>query len=277
MAREARLLGTSGYMHIYSRGVNKQDIFYKARDYRFFLETLSDLSQEMGFDVIAYCLMPNHYHLVIYDADRRFSTIVKRLSISYSMHFNICYSRTGPLFQGRFGGKPIEDLRYLLTVVRYVHMNPQRAGICRMSDYKWSSYTEYLHSCVSGTADPGTVGSGTVNSRIVDSGQNAHGKVGICNVDTVLNLFGGVKEFEDFHTIEDFDSHRELEGSELSDEDAIKIVCDVIQEDNPAAISNYSKKLRDNAIREIRELGVRNKQLSRVTGLSIYVVQHVHK
>ena len=260
MAREARLLGASGYMHIYSRGINRQDIFYRARDYRFFLETLSDLSQEMGFDVIAYCLMPNHYHLVIYDADKRFSTIVKRLSISYSMHFNTCYSRTGSLFQGRFGGKPIEDLRYLLTVVRYVHMNPEKAGICRMRDYKWSSYTEYLHSD--------------------DSYTNAHdkeGKEGICNVDTVLDLFGGVREFEAFHSVDDIDYHGELEGSELCDEDAIKIVCDVIQEDNPAAICNYSKKLRDDAIRKIREAGVKNKQLSRVTGLSIYIVQHVHK
>ena len=114
MSRAPRLLGRSGFMHIYSRGVNKQDIFLKKTDYNYFLEKLSALSDEMGFEILAYCLMPNHYHLVLFDENARYSTIIKRLSTSYVMHFNNKYSRVGPLFQGRFCGKPIEDDIYLM-------------------------------------------------------------------------------------------------------------------------------------------------------------------
>lgn len=247
MSRRARIIGGSGYMHIYARGINRQDIFLKQSDYSYFLKVLSGLSCEMGFDIVAYCLMPNHFHLIIYDKDRRFSKIIKRLSISYAMHFNAVYERVGPLFQGRFGSKSIEDIDYLMTVVRYVHFNPEKAGICKMDGYKWSSYKEYLNGS------------------------------DICSTGTILQLFGGVNEFREYHMVKDNDAHKELEGMEISDEEAVTIVCNVINDSNPEALQNYSNKKRDMYIKEIRECGISTKQLSRITGLSIYVIRHVPK
>ena len=247
MSRTPRLLGRSGFMHIYSRGVNKQDIFLKKTDYNYFLEKLSALSDEMGFEVLAYCLMPNHYHLVLFDENARYSTIIKRLSTSYVMHFNNKYSRVGPLFQGRFCGKPIEDDIYLMTVIKYVHMNPQKAGICKMQEYKWSSYQEYV------------------------LGRK------ICNTDKVINLFGGIVEFMKMHNTEDIATHAELENEKPSDEEAVKIICSILKDDNPTSLVNYSRQKRDMFITEIKNMGIQNQQLARVTGLSMYVIRHVRK
>lgn len=246
MSRVPRLIGKSGFMHIYSRGVNKQDIFLRNSDYSFFLKKLKDLSEELEFDLIAYCLMPNHYHLVIFDEKRQYSTIIKRLSISYAMHFNVTYERVGPLFQGRFCGKPIENEGYLKTVIRYIHLNPEKAGICSMKLYKWSSYKEYVQ------------------------GQY------ICRTEKVLSVFGGLVKFTAFHEIGDDELHEELEGNDITDEEAIRVVCAVIKEENPVAITQFCKEKRDKCIEEIKKLGIQSKQLSRITGLSIFVIRHVH-
>ena len=84
MSRYIRNIGNNGYVHIVKRGINHQDVFIDARDYEYFIKLLTDLKNEMQFEVIAYCLMSNHMHLLIYDNQLRFSVIVQRLYTKYA-------------------------------------------------------------------------------------------------------------------------------------------------------------------------------------------------
>ena len=116
-----------------------------------------------------------------------------------------------------------------------------------MQEYKWSSYQEYV------------------------LGRK------ICNTDKVINLFGGIVEFMKMHNKEDIATHAELENEKPSDEEAVKIICSILKDDNPTSLVNYSRQKRDMFITEIKNMGIQNQQLARVTGLSMYVIRHVRK
>ena len=87
--------------------------------------------------------MGNHVHLLLKDAVQQLDLIMKKIACSYAWYFNWKYERVGHLFQDRFKSEPVEDDRYYLTVLRYIHQNPHKAGIAATDDYKWSSYSEY--------------------------------------------------------------------------------------------------------------------------------------
>jgi len=137
----------NGYYHIYNRGVNKQEIFNNPQDHEVFLHFLkryltpfSSLSKDERFlkfqptwrtdihkkvKLIAYCLMPNHFHLLVKQFVREGMTeFMRALSNSYVRYFNETYERIGPLFQGRFKAVLIETTPYLLHLTRYIHLNP---------------------------------------------------------------------------------------------------------------------------------------------------------
>ena len=88
MARQARKLSDSGYMHVIVRGIGRQLLFETAEDHTFYLETLKQYSQAVGVTVCAYCLMENHVHLLMYDPEQRIPTLMKKLGIRYSYYFN---------------------------------------------------------------------------------------------------------------------------------------------------------------------------------------------
>ena len=145
---------TSGNLyHIYNRGVNKQKIFFSERNYHFFIYRLNEYFRNYAI-CYAYCLMPNHYHLLIEVIDESFvSKGLHRLMVSYSKAVNIEQGRVGPLFQGRFQAILIEDQIQFLDCIRYIHLNPVKAGFVR-TPIEWpnSSYLLYLNtksdSCV---------------------------------------------------------------------------------------------------------------------------------
>lgn len=128
MPRGKRLLGSSGYMHIVARGINRQDIFFDDNDRKSFMNIMLHLRKEMDFDITAYCLMDNHVHLIIHDEKKRFSLIMKRLLICYVYHFNEKYNRTGHLFENRFKSECIESIRYLAAAVKYYTTILKRPG-----------------------------------------------------------------------------------------------------------------------------------------------------
>ena len=143
----------SGIYHVMMRGVNKQRIFERDGDYKLFLNRLWGLVDPVDDNgmhvpalchVYAYCLMPNHVHLLLRERSESVSQCVKRLSVSYAQYYNNRYERVGHLFQGRFRSEPVGDMAYFVTLLRYIHQNPVKAGICsRVEDYRWSSWSEY--------------------------------------------------------------------------------------------------------------------------------------
>jgi|SRR3990167_933143 len=138
-----------GYYHIYSRGIEKRTIFLDRADNQRFLSRLKDYKKRHQITVLAYCLMPNHYHLLIrQDSDEPLSAFLQRLNVAYSMYFNKRYERVGPLFQGRFKTKLIDSDEYLLHLSRYIHLNPKEILSSQKSlrNYPWFSYRAYLNS-----------------------------------------------------------------------------------------------------------------------------------
>lgn len=146
MAREARRLSETGIYHVIFRGVNRYDIFEEDKDYEKILEIISDLKEIMKFEIYVYCLMSNHVHLIIKEANMRdISLIMQRMLTRYAGWYNRKYERSGILIANRFKSEPVETDEYLLTLSRYIHQNPVKAGIStRIDNYKWSSFKEYL-------------------------------------------------------------------------------------------------------------------------------------
>lgn len=155
----------NGYYHVYNRGVEKRTIFEDERDFQFFLFllkkfllpkelweklpegvpewSLGELAKEI--DLLAYCLMPNHFHLLIKQKTGKGMTkLMGKLGTTYGMYFNKKYKRVGSLFQGVYKAARIETDAQLKHVSRYIHLNSIELGIGKPEDYPYSSYPVYL-------------------------------------------------------------------------------------------------------------------------------------
>ena len=121
MPRTPREKSPSGIYHIMMRGINRQSIFSDDEDNEKFLTTLSDCKELCGFELYGYCLMGNHVHLLLKEADEDIGQIVKRISSRYVIWFNRKYMRSGHLFQERFKSEAINNDKYFVTILRYIH------------------------------------------------------------------------------------------------------------------------------------------------------------
>ncbi len=151
--------------HLYNRGEGKQDIFLDDDDRRFFLMRLKEYlwpdkvqtKPSIGgyirkplppgsFNLLAYCLMPNHFHLLIKQlTNLSISKLIARVCTSYSVYFNKKYERVGHVFQDQYKAVLVEHDSYLTWLSAYIHENPKVAGlVSNLEDYTWSSYKDYL-------------------------------------------------------------------------------------------------------------------------------------
>lgn len=145
MSRYARKKSESGIFHIMLRGINKQTIFEEDEDRERFLDTIQRYRTISKYEVYGYCLMSNHVHLLLKENEEAISTAIKRISSSYVYWYNWKYDRCGHLFQERYKSETVENDGYFLTVLRYIHKNPVKAGLIKnIQEYKWSSYNEYI-------------------------------------------------------------------------------------------------------------------------------------
>lgn len=157
------------FYHIYNRGSEKRSIFENQRDYQIFLKTLkyyqiegpkprfskfpslavTELDENRKLvEILTYCLMPNHFHLLLKQVrDKGVTEFLSNLSNSYTRHYNTKYSRVGHLFQSEFKAVIMESNEQLIHVSRYIHLNPIVSGIVKnLEQYEWSSYPEYTNS-----------------------------------------------------------------------------------------------------------------------------------
>ncbi len=134
------------YYHLYNRGVNRQPIFLCNENRGYFLKRLREYCLVELIDIIAYCFMPNHYHLMVYlKTDELSSKIMQPFTISYTKAVNRQQNRTGPLFQGRFKALLIDKDEYLLHLSRYIHLNPVMSGLAgHPAEWVFSSYRDYV-------------------------------------------------------------------------------------------------------------------------------------
>ncbi len=145
MARPLRIEFPGALYHLTARGNARQDIYLDARDSGRFLDLLGAVCTRYQWRCFAYCLMTNHYHLVVETAQPNLSAGMRQLNGRYSQAFNYRHQREGHLFQGRYKAILVEREAYLLEVCRYVVLNPVRAGLARAPQaWRWSSYRATL-------------------------------------------------------------------------------------------------------------------------------------
>lgn len=144
MSKYLREFSNSKIYHIIIKGIDESTIFYDDEDRNVFLNKLKVTKKKFKYKILAYCLMNNHVHLVISIENENLSKGIQSLIIRYASYFNRKYDRKGPFVQNRFNSKKVESQRYFLEVCRYVHRNPEKAGIEKTDKYKWSSYHEYI-------------------------------------------------------------------------------------------------------------------------------------
>ena len=141
MARPLRLEFPGAVYHLTARGNARQDVFLDDEDRARFLALLAREIGQQRWRCYAYCLMGNHYHLVIETPEPNLSTGMRRLNGAYTQAFNRGHGSVGHLFQGRYKSILVEREAYLMDLCRYVVLNPVRAGFAtRVGDWRWSSY-----------------------------------------------------------------------------------------------------------------------------------------
>jgi len=129
-----------GFHHVINRGVARGNIFLKDDDFKKFLEIVEVAKERYNFILHSFCLMNNHYHLLIEIKSENLSLIARQINSKYAQYFNKEYKRVGPLWQGRFKNSFVYDDSYLIILFRYIEQNPIKANMIKIvGDYKWTS------------------------------------------------------------------------------------------------------------------------------------------
>jgi len=143
MTSPSPLLYNTHY-HIYNRGNNHAAIFFERENYLFFLRQLRKYLYAQ-VEIVAYCLMPNHYHLLVHLETENFPQLMQPFLVSYSKAINQRFNRAGTLFEGPFKAIRIEREEYLLALSRYIHLNPVKARlVARAEEWEFSSYRDFI-------------------------------------------------------------------------------------------------------------------------------------
>lgn len=169
MAQQQVVFANNEIYHVFNRGVEKRQIFLEEKDFKRFIETMQyyqiknppvrfsfrnrqsiikhKIDETLLVEIICYCLMPNHFHLLIKQLyEGGISLFLSKISNSYAKYFNTKYKRVGPLFQGFFKAVRVIDDRQLLQVSRYIHRNPISKFLVKdLKTYRFSSYRQYIN------------------------------------------------------------------------------------------------------------------------------------
>ena len=261
MPRQARKESSNGIFHVMMRGINHQNIFEEPEDYYQFIATLDrmrfrydDDGTQLGSNCTyyAYCLMSNHFHLLIREREESVGETVKRIASSYVYYFNRKYMRDGHLFKERFKSEPVNDMAYFTVLLRYIHQNPLKAGIVeRVKDYEYSSWGEY-----EGTVEP---------------------VFQICDTATVLRRvpFEQLNDLmnemlpEDVRCIDIEDPSR----SRPSDDQVWQMIIEMTGVTNSSAFQTLENESKRMALKELKTKGASHRQLERLTGVGRGLIQ----
>ena len=247
MPRVARIKSKSKIYHLMIRGINQQNIFSVDKDYEKFIAILSKYHKKSEYEIYAYCLMGNHAHLLIKEGREALSHAMKRIGTSYVSWYNWQYNRKGHLFQDRYKSEPVEDDVYFLTVLRYIHQNPLKAGLTKdIASYRWSSYNEYINQ-----------------PKIV-------------NIEFALKMFHqerdkAIERFKRYNQEPNHDQCLEMptKRETLSDKEVSHLVLSKYRIEL-ATLQNAPPIIQDKVLKYLKELdGCSLRQVSRLTGFTV--------
>lgn len=146
MARPQRIHFEGALFHITARGNDRQQTFRVDRDFQRYLQTIETCKKNLPFTLYAFALMPNHVHLLIEVGKYGIDKVMHRIQTAYTMYFNKKHGHTGHVFEGRYHWFLVDKDSYLLELIRYIHLNPVRAGLVDdPKNYLWSSHGVYLN------------------------------------------------------------------------------------------------------------------------------------
>ena len=241
MPRQRRIESETGVYHIMVRGINKQRIFDHHADYQKYLQFLSDCKEQVTFDLYAYCLMPNHVHLLLRTDFSNLERIMKCIGSRYASWYNWKYERVGHLFQDRYLSETVENEGYFLTAIRYIHRNPVKAMMVRKpEEYPYSSYPGYF------TSQP-----------LIS-----------CNV---VRNYMAPDRFKSFHEEENEDECMDLDNikKKLSDEEASELLKQIANISKLEDLQTYPSKKRKSIIKKALSQRISLAQIHRITGISM--------
>ncbi len=226
------------------RGINRQQIFEDEEDRQRLMETLLRYRDECGYTVYAYCLMGNHFHILLKEGVEELDSVLKRIAGSYVYWYNWKYHRTGHLFQDRFKSEPVEDDSYFLTVLRYIHQNPVKARLCRsVESYPYSSISEY------------------------------YSKPELVDTSFAFSMLP-LQEFIDYHNQDSDDQCLELEDHfRLTDDEAKRIIAKVSHCKSATDFQKLDTPKRNLYIKKLHKNGLSIRQISRLTGVAKKIVE----
>lgn len=233
------------------RGINKQQIFKDNDDYEKFIQILKDCKAISEFKLFAYCLMGNHVHLLIKPVKEPIEQVFKRIGSRFVYWYNIKYQRSGHLFQDRFKSEPVEDDSYFLTVLRYIHQNPVKAGICKKPcEYEYNSYNEYIK-----------------DKELIDC-------------EFVFDMIS-VDEFVKFNNTYDNEKCLDITDEKmtlrLTDEQAQAVIYKYSKCHNVSEFQELNAKKHEKYVIKFRNNGLSIRQISRLTGISKGMVEKMDK
>lgn len=233
------------------RGANRQEIFHDDEDCLKFLDLLHIYKLKTEVDVYSWCLMSNHVHLLLREGNEDISATMKRIGVSYASYYNWKYRTSGHLFQDRFRSENVEDIQYLLTVVRYIHQNPLKAGIVkRVDEWRWSSCRQYydIHD---------------EEKKLLDS-------------EFVFGMFSGnnilarerFKEFNEKVSQDQCLDHH-MDKRRLTDEEAREVIKKLLIDTEIAQVKSLPRLQRNEILKKTKGIkGLSQRQTARILGVS---------
>lgn len=255
MPRKARVRSKTGVYHLIWRGANRQEIFHDEEDCRTFLDFIKKYKIKCKLTVYAWCLMNNHAHFLIKEGNESISVTMKRVGVCYAGYYNWKYRTCGHLFQGRFRSENVEDRRYFLTVVRYIHQNPVKAGMVGCAEgWSWSSCLGYY-------------GKELYPSDLLD---------GKCVLSMISpDLKTAIERFKEFNErknqdkcLEDYETKKRLTDEEARQE--IKKLLGTIE---IPQVKSLPRLQRNELLRKIKKInGLSLRQVARILGISLSLV-----
>lgn len=246
MPRTSRRVSSADIYHVIIRGSGKQIIFEDDEDRLLFLKLVDRYLKELGGTVFAWALMSDHVHVVIRLPLERIATLMKKLGASYFANFNKKTGRSGKVLQGRFFSEAINTDEYLMTCVRYVHQNPEKAGICSMEECAWSSYRDYA-------------GESLCHSPLETESE------------FVLGVFGGLEGFMGFHAGRNYAVPCIDVGkthSRMTDDEALIYAKSLVGEYEFQHIREFEKPKRNSILRQLKENRLSLRQIGRLPVLA---------
>lgn len=245
MARKKREYTDTEMYHVIIRGNNKQNLFYDNNDRYHFLKKLRQYSEKDGITIFAYCLMSNHVHLLVGKANNSLSKFIQRLSISYVRRYNYKYDCTGHLFQGRFKSEPVKSTEQFKATYRYILQNPSKSGLGRFDQYQWNSYKLFISN-----------GNSFIEKKVA------------------IDFFGGKNNLLEYISIPNNDTLLEYENKPVyNDFKCLSFLNNLFNSSNPHFIIQLPISIQKKALQKLKKSGFSINQISRVTGISRYIIK----